>query len=502
MHGGQHGAGDARRVERRLGNRRHAVHRLAEVHVLALLVELVVALDRCQERLLVLAGEAHDVGQPLKRVGLLQHAVLQRRADPEVVQVVLADRLKAVHVGVERGPRRRRHDARAAAGIEALGVLVVLPVEHLPAVMAGLVARHGIAHGVALVLVHEALAARIHVQVGLASHDEQLAVVGLAERGVVGHAAAVPDHRAAAGLELTAGPQGHLDALALLARGAAGDAPVGHAGLQRLEHLVVGAVAAGAQDDALRHVDLDVAAVGLRGVHAGHAAVGVLDQLLGGREELNLAAQTLEDLAQHAQMHVGGVVRAVGVVLAKAGVVAHGGVVGVLVVGFVPFEREQHAQRSQRFGHPLDHLAGLLGPGAVQRRVDVAGLRLAGVVDELRHVLGVLAGQLGVQRADGLACACQVVGRLQHDDLRARLRRGGGGHHAAVAGADHDHVGVEGLGDLLRDGRLLAPIGLLGGLLALQVLLRGHGGGAATRQRAGGSQGACCAEAGEEASAA
>ena len=174
----------------------------------------------------------------------------------------------------------------------------------------------------------------------------------------------------------------------------------------------------------------------------------------------------------------------------------------MLVVGLVPFEREHHSQRRQRLGHPLDHLAGLLGPGAVQRRVDVAGFDLAGVVDELRHVLGVLAGQLGVQRADGLACACQAVGRLQNDDLRARLRRGGGGHHAAVAGADHDHVGVEGLGDLLRDGRLLAPIGLLGGFLALQVFLRGHGRGAATRQRAGGSQGACCAEAGEEASTA
>ena len=93
--------------------------------------------------------------------------------------------------------------------------------------------------------------------------------------------------------------------------------------------------------------------------------VALPDQLLGGREELDLAAQAFEDLLQHLQMHVGGVVRTLGVVFAQAGVVAHGGVVGVFVVGLVPFEREHHAQRRQGFGHPLDHLAGLLGPGAV-----------------------------------------------------------------------------------------------------------------------------------------
>lgn len=99
----------------------------------------------------------------------------------------------------------------------------------------------------------------------------------------------------------------------------------------------------------------------------------------------------------------------------------------------MPLEREQHALGLQRFLHPFDHLAGLLGPGFVHEHVGIAGLRHVSVVHELRGIFVMVGLKLGVERADGLACRGDVAALLQHDDLCTVLGGRGGCHQAAVA---------------------------------------------------------------------
>ena len=338
-----------------------------------------------------------------------------------------------------------------------------------------------------MILVHEALAVHVHVQEGLAAGQEDVAAHAiLVELEAVGQNGAVPDHAGAAGLELGAGPQRHADAVAGLGHRIAQSAPSGVARGQVGQHLGVGAVAAGADDDALGGVHLDKALLAL-GHHAGHAAGLVDDKLLGRALKADLAAKILgEHVTHHFQVGVGVVVRAVRVVLPDAGVVAHGRVVGVRIVRAMPFEGEEHALGTQRVGHPLDHLAGLLGPGLVHEHVRVAGLGLVGVVQKRRHVFLMVGGELGIQSADGLASGGDGAGLLQHDHLRAVLGGGGGGHKAPVARA-HDHdVGIDGFHELGGHLRLVAPAGSGGpGFGGLRAAL-GRGGRCAARKAHGG----------------
>ena len=353
--------------------------------------------------------------------------------------------------------------------------------------MLRLIRTGGVAHGIALVLVHEALAVHVHVQEGLTAGQEDVAAHAiLVELEAVGQNGAVPDHAGAPGLKLGTGPQRHADAVAGLGHRIAQGAPGRVARSQIGQHLVVGAVAAGTDDDALGGVHLDETLLAL-GHHAGHAARFVNDELLSRALEADLAAEVVgEYVAHHFQMRIGVVVRAVRVVLADAGVVAHGRVIGVRVVGAVPLEGKEHALGAQRVDHPLDHLARLLGPGLVHEHVGVAGLGLVGMVQKRGHVLLMIGRKLGVQRADGLAGSGDGAGLLQHDHLRAVLGGGGGGHKAPVARA-HDHdVGVYGLHELGGHLRLVAPAGSGGpGFGGLRAAL-GRGGRCAARKAHGG----------------
>ena len=456
--GDQQLAGDARGVERRLVDGAQAVGRLAEVDVLACSDQFVIAFDGGLERGGLVGVELHRFRQLVERVALLQRAALDARLQPERVEVLLRDGLAVVHVGVERGARRRGEQARAAAGVEPLDVFPVAAVPNDPREVAGLVRAAGVAHGVALVLIHEALAVRVHMEERLAAGQEDVAaLVGAVELGIVEHDAAVPDHAGAARFQLGSRPQRHADAVALLGDAVAQHAPVGVAGAQVLQHLVVRAVAARAHDDAVLRVDLDDALVLRLRDDAAHLARLVLHEHLRGRHEHDFAAQLAQHLVHHFKVGVRAVVRAVGVVLAHAGVIAHGRVVGVRVVGLVPFEREQHALGLKRLLHPFDHLARLLGPGFVQQHVGIARLGLVRMVQQGGDVFDMVGLQRGVERADSLACGGDVAALFQHDDLRAVLRGRGGGHEPAVAGAYHHEVGFQRLGDVGGHIRLVAP---------------------------------------------
>ena len=290
-----------------------------------------------------------------------------------------------------------------------------------------------------------------------AGQEDVAALVGAVELGIVEHDAAVPDHAGAARFQLGSRPQRHADAVALLGDAVAQHAPVGVAGAQVLQHLVVRAVAARAHDDAVLRVDLDDALVLRLRDDAAHLARLVLHEHLRGRHEHDFAAQLAQHLVHHFKVGVRAVVRAVGVVLAHAGVIAHGRVVGVRVVGLVPFEREQHALGLKRLLHPFDHLARLLGPGFVQQHVGIARLGLVRMVQQGGDVFDMVGLQRGVERADSLACGGDVAALFQHDDLRAVLRGRGGGHEPAVAGAYHHEVGFQRLGDVGGHIRLVAP---------------------------------------------
>ena len=402
--------------------------------------------------------------------------------------MLLGHGLAVVHISVEGGAGGRRVQARAATGVELGDVVPVVAVPDDPAVVLRLVRAGGVAHGIALILVHEALAVHVHVQEGLAAGQEDVAAHAvLVELEAVGQNGAVPDHAGAAGLKLGAGPQRHADAVAGLGHRIAQSAPGRVARGQIGQHLVVGAVAAGTDDDALGSVHLDKALLAL-GHHAGHAAGLVDEELLCGRFEADLAAEIGgEHIGHDFEVRVGSVVRAVRIVLIEAGVVAHGRIVGMRVVGAVPLEGEEHALGAQRVGHPFDHLTGLLGPGLVHEHVRVAGLGLVGVVQKRRHVFLMVGGQFGIQSADGLAGGGDGAGLLQHDHLRAVLGGGGGGHKAPVARAHNHDVGVNGFHEFRGHLRLVAPAcrGRSTGVGGLRAAL-GRGGRRAARKAHGG----------------
>ncbi len=138
----------------------------------------------------------------------------------------------------------------------------------------------------------------------------------------------------------------------------------------------------------------------------------------------------------------------------------------------MPLEGEEHALGLQRLLHPLDHLAGLLGPSLVQHHADIARLGRGGMVEKRGHVLVMVGLERRVQRTDGLAGRSDLAGLLQHDHLGAVLGSGGGGHQAAVARADDDDVGIHRLGDVGGHLGLVTPgRGVLAGVGGLRAAL-------------------------------
>ena len=131
--GGEQRAAQRRAEERRRAQLGQAVGLLAEVHVLLVVVQLVVALARGQKRLLRLGVEAQLVSQLVQGVGLLQAAVGKFLLE-ELVQIVRAVFL----LGAEHHVARH---GRAAQRMEALHVFAEVAVPHADVHAAGLLRR-------------------------------------------------------------------------------------------------------------------------------------------------------------------------------------------------------------------------------------------------------------------------------------------------------------------------------------------------------------------------
>ena len=104
-------------------------------------------------------------------------------------------------------------------------------------------------------------------------------------------------------------------------------------------------------------------------------------------------------------------------------------------------------------GHAV-HVVVHDGAGVVQPQVEEAQVGLVhrdlgpGLQElQLVHLVAVLHLELGVEAADVVAAGAVLLGALHQDDLCARLGGGVGRRDACGAGAHHDDVGVDDLGD-------------------------------------------------------
>ena len=332
-------------------------------------------------------------------------------------------------------------------------------------------------------LVHEALAVGVHEQEG--------AVEG-------GGGLRVHHGRPGALLEGAAGPGGHVVAVAHVALVGAqtGEHAVGHRG-ERFDVLVVVADVTRGQNDALGSVVLHVLTALVLADGAGHLAGLVLHQLHGGHlvDELGAGLQGLG--LEHVLDEVGHGV------LFEDGAAAHEVVAGDLRVHRGVGAHGDHALRAVGLGHveePVHAALGLAEPLAHER---LAAAVAAGGHPAL-HLQGLVELQAQVvqsARGDGAGAAHAVAvqhGVLLHEDgLGAVLGRGKRAAGAGVAAADDEHLGVDGLGDLVGRDRLgLHFPGVLGGLAGFGQRRVGLGGlglrcasGQAERGHAGGAKG-------------
>ena len=438
-----------------------AVGLLAEVLVLLLVVELVVALHR---GLKVLHRQTELFRQLLDGVGLHhqtlvavhghKHALVERQRPDGLGPVLMVE-----------------HPA-AAVAVEALHIRDIVGVPD-----------HGVGHAgqsiggvqdvvIAAGLVGEALAVQAHLQEGLRAHPEQRAG-RLASNLIRGNGAAIKEHAAVGLVHYSAGPEAGLDAVALAA--GIGVIDVDHLyrlGLQGLQHVHVQAVAAGADDDALGGVIAYDALLSL-GIDAGHGLV-LFDEAEQGGVVVNLQTQVLAVFLQNVG---GGSVGALGVAHLEGVTHIIDGVAYFLTVA-VHFVAEAEPTLGHPVGVPVDGLAGVVGPDLVQALVAVAvGLAIELCDDvELVRVVPVLQLLPAADRTQGVAdtgAAEFFVHLLNEDRLGALFHRRAGGEETGRTGADDQDLGLDGLHHFgLVDGRSLAqPIhrgGLLGGSTGLQ----------------------------------
>ena len=458
-------------VERAVLQREHAAGVLAEVGVIALAAELVVALHARARVLQRLAGVAQlreelVEGIRLEVVGVGLRGNLRVLAVGEVgvalVLVLRDDVAQAAVVGRHVGDL-----LRPLAVVDLEGGLIRLQLD----LVFQLLARDG--------LVHEALAVLVELQ----------------ERRHAHAAAHVMGHRGVEILHLRADPRAHAQAVA----GGAGLALHVHAHhAQRaqvrdlllhdfrrevLHDALVGAVVAGGQDDALGRVELDIAVAVLRIAHddAGHAARVVLEQLGGEAAEEGLRAQ-LDGLVQ-----VG--LHDEALLILAAGAELHGGREGrellvpvVVVLRLRPGQRHKNAlvklllrdrltggiadrQLRIRADEPVDGFPGVVGPALDDGALVAVGALAHQAVDDDVGVHDVRAAPALVQRAveHGVLAGAAVEGRalLDDGDAGALLSRCARGAHAGQARAHDDDVHVDHLIDR-RGLRLLAePVALV-----------------------------------------
>ena len=317
------------------------------------------------------------------------------------------------------------------------------------------------------VLVGKTLAALVEVQPRLSARPPDVGQTGgvrLAHVQVERERSAVK--RDAAGMvavDVSTGPQRHLDAVAHGERAAhVVDDGVLVAVVERLHHLRVAAVAAGGEDDALGGVDLDVSAVSVA-LHddAGHLAVFILNELLGGmQEELGhahllgiLHPDRVGELAAH-------VVRAklLEFALAEDGMGLH----FALVDGLLHIGLDEHIDvlGGHLVHEPVHRTAGVVDPQGDQALVNLVAAVAADIVDDLVELfLGVLDAiallhDLGVVGADFAGPGDRAAVLFNPDDLRAQIRSGNRRDAAAVAGADDDDFSLDHFSDVGDGGRL------------------------------------------------
>ena len=325
--------------------------------------------------------------------------------------------------------------------------------------MTRLVRAARIAHRIALVFVHKTLTVDVDMQERLAAGKEDIAAgIRPVEFKPIGQNGAIPNHGRTARLKLGARPQRHANAIAGFGVAVSQRTPVGIAGAQVLQHLVIRTIAARAHDNALRCIGLDNLSVVVDGNDAGHLSRIILHKLLDRRQKANLSAEfVLENIRHNLEMHICTIVRTFRVVLVKARVVAHGGIIRMGVVGTMPLEREEHALGTKRLLHPLNHFTGLFCPSLVEKYVRIARLRHVGMIQKRRNVLMMIGSEIGIERADCLACRRNSAALLEHENLGAFLGGRGCGGKAAVAGTDHNNIDVDGLIYFFGHGRLIAP---------------------------------------------
>jgi len=325
---------------------------------------------------------------------------------------------------------------------------VLLPVaQHLgvkdgEALLAGQVVD-GVAHegGIEdVVLGHEALAQAVAPVAGLAEGALNIEVVhvvgelvhhlhrdgGVAAADLVAHVEAVAVHA------------GHGEAVEVLA-------PLEAHVL--LDHLGVGAKAAGGHDDLLAG-DLDLLAILVDGLDAHNGALVVGEKGLAGGLEEELDAQGLCALG-HALGHRGGTAGT-----RRGAVLGLDHMPGVLTVGvgagaLAGAERGQGTHELDAHVHePLDGVAALEVVGADQARIDlvvgeehVAAEELTGGDLDHRGALDGRASGAGAHAHVGGATG--VTGLLQGDDARAVLGRGNAGRQAREASGDDNDISFE-----------------------------------------------------------
>ena len=223
--------------------------------------------------------------------------------------------------------------------------------------------------------------------------------------------------------------------------------------MKRVHHLGVAAVAAGGEDHALGGVDLDVLAVLVLDDDAGDAAALILNELLGGVLPHNGAAFFLDDLDP---LGVGELcAHLVGAELLKVFIDGMGlGLVHVAGVLHVRLKEHVDALLFHAVGEPVHGAAGVEEPEVDEALVTlIAGIAADLVGDFQQLFIGVgdavlLVHDLGVVGAHLTGPGDPGGVLLDKDDLRAEVGRGGGSHQTAVAGADDDHVGLDGFRDV------------------------------------------------------
>ena len=91
-----------------------------------------------------------------------------------------------------------------------------------------------------------------------------------------------------------------------------------------------------------------------------------------------------------------------------------------------------------------NHFTGLFCPSLVEV-CSHRQIASCWMIQKRRNVLMMIGSEIGIERADCLACRRNSAALLEHENLGAFLGGRGCGGKAAVAGTDHNDIDVDGL---------------------------------------------------------